>query len=66
MPKKKLNARERRERKAGDIVLLVKQIGRKAQKGIEPNDRRVNHKVKRKLKHLKPQAMDLLLRDAGD
>ena len=63
MPKKKLNVRERRERKAGDIVLLVRQIGRKAQKGVEPNDRWVNDKVKRKLKHLKPEVMDSLLRD---
>jgi hypothetical protein len=66
MPKKKLNARERRERRAGEIVLLVKQIGRKAQKGVEPNDRRVDEKLKRKLKHLKPEAMDSLLRDADD
>jgi hypothetical protein len=66
MPKKKLNARERRERKAGDIVLLVKQIGRKAQKGVEPNDRRINDKAKRKLKHLKPDVIDSLLRDADD
>jgi hypothetical protein len=42
---KKLTAEERKARKAAAVALYVKQVGRKAQKGVEPNDRRHDRKV---------------------
>ena len=64
MPKKKLNADEKRERQAGDLSLFIQKYGRKAQKGWEPNDRNYSRKVEKKIKkHLKPTKLDALLRD---
>jgi hypothetical protein len=37
--RKRLNAAEKRERKAAGWQLFVKQIGRKAQRGVEPRHR---------------------------
>ena len=67
MPKKKLNTREKKERLAGDLRLFIQQYGRKAQKGLDPNDRRYSLEVEKKVaKHLKPDALDALLRDDED
>jgi len=64
MPKKKkLNAQERKEHRAGELVLFVRQYGRKAQRGVEPNDRKYSRKTARKIKALKPTVVDALLRD---
>jgi hypothetical protein len=62
----KLNADEKRARRAGDVSLFVRQYARKAQRGIEPNDRRYSRKMEKKLKQLEPTAMDALLRDDAD
>jgi hypothetical protein len=64
MPKKKLNADEKKERLAGALSLFVQRYGRKAQRGVEPNDRKYSRKTALKIKkHLKPTVMDALLRD---
>jgi hypothetical protein len=65
MAKRKLNADQKRAQRAGALSLFVKQYARKAQRGVEPNDRRYDEKVARKLRQLKPAAVDALLRD-GD
>jgi hypothetical protein len=46
------------------LSLFVRQCGRKAQKGTEPNDRRFDQETAERIKrHLKPAALDALLRD---
>jgi hypothetical protein len=61
--RKKLNRDEKRERLAGALGTFVRQYGRKAQRGQEPNDRRYSEELKQKLRQLKPEKMDALLRD---
>jgi ribosomal protein S18 len=53
----------RKEREAAAVRRFVKQYGRKAQKGIEPNDRRYDRKIEKAVKRMKPEALDALLRD---
>lgn len=66
-PKKKLNSREKKERLAGDVQLFLQEYGRKAQKGVEPNDRKYSRKIEKKIqKHIKPEVLDALLRDEED
>ena len=40
----------------------LRQIGRKAQKGVEPNDRRFDRKLDQKLKRMRPEDVDTLFR----
>ncbi|HEY5339062.1 MAG TPA: hypothetical protein VIJ85_12715 [Rhizomicrobium sp.] len=66
-PKKKLNVAEKKELLAGEMHLFVQEYGRKAQKGIEPNDRKYSRKIEKKIrKHIKPRVLDTLLRDEDD
>jgi hypothetical protein len=58
-----LNADEKRALKAATVNLFVRQYGRKAQRGMEPNDRRYSRDVERALKQLKPDELDSLIRD---
>ena len=48
------------------MCLFAQQYGRKAQRGVEPNDRRYSREMERKLKQLKPERLDLLMRDDED
>ena len=52
--RKRLNATEKRERKALAIQLYVKQAGRKAQRGVEPNDRRYSHEIQKAVGLMNP------------
>ena len=61
--RKQLNATERRALTAGALRRFVDQYGRKAQKGIEPNDRAYDRKVEKTVKRMKPEHLDELLRD---
>jgi hypothetical protein len=61
--RKRLNATERRALTVGAVRRFVNQYGRKAQKGIEPNDRTYDRKVEKTVKRMKPQQLDELLRD---
>jgi hypothetical protein len=60
---KKLSADERGARKMAAAALYIKQIGRKAQKGVEPNDRKFDRDFDRKAKRMPPIEFDALLRD---
>jgi hypothetical protein len=42
--RKRLNATEKRALAAGALRRFIDQYGRKAQKGVEPNDRRYDEK----------------------
>jgi hypothetical protein len=63
-PKRRhLNAERKRALKAAAVSLFMRQYGRKAQRGVEPNDRRYSREVEMALKQLKPAELDSLMRD---
>jgi hypothetical protein len=43
--RKRINSDQKRERKAASWQIFVKRIGRKAQRGVEPNDRKHSKKM---------------------
>ncbi len=63
---KRLSAAEKRERKAVDWQLFVKQIGRQAQRHHEPNDRRHNKDDDISLRRMRPDDFDDLIRYGED
>ena len=60
---KKLNADQRRGRRAGELRVFIQQYARKAYPGRDPNDRQYNHDLKREISRMDPRALDRLLRD---
>ena len=50
-PKRHANRQQRLALKAADVAIFVRQYGRKAQKGVEPNDRSYNSNVERRIGH---------------
>jgi len=63
---RKLNAGQKRARLAGELRVFVRQYARKAQKGVEPNDRRYDRSVEKRIKRMRPEELDRLLRDDPD
>jgi hypothetical protein len=59
----RLNADQKRGLKAARLQLFVQQYGRKAQKGMEPNDRHYEREIEKAVKRMKPDELDRLLRD---
>jgi hypothetical protein len=57
------NGKERLSRDLGEFLRLYQ---RRAQKGMEPNDRRYNPEVGRIVQRLKPEELDLLLNGEAD
>jgi hypothetical protein len=57
---------ERRAKEAAVLQLFVKQYARKAQKGVEPNDRRYDRKIEERVRRMSPEQLDALLRDGED
>ena len=64
--RKRQNALEKQERKAVALQLFLKQVGRKAQRGVEPNDRHYNQKVARSFRRLRAHDVDRLVRYGED
>lgn len=62
-PKRKLNASEKRELQGTDLRQFMREYGRKAQKGQEPNDRGYSRDAEKRVKRMKPEELDKLLRD---
>lgn len=58
-----MKAREKKQRLVAATARYLKQIRRQAQKGVEPNDRRFDHKLDEKLKRMRPEDVDALFRD---
>lgn len=58
-----MNRDEKRARKAALLASFVQRYGRKAQRGVEPNDRRYSRDVERSLQHMRPEELDALMRD---
>jgi hypothetical protein len=61
--RRRLNADQRRALKAATVSVFVQRYGRRAQRGVEPNDRRYSREVEKALKQLKPEELDSLMRD---
>ena len=67
MPDKKtLNSDDKRRRKATEVQLFARAIGRKTRTNADPNDRQVDQKVAAAVARLDPVEFDNLLRDEGD
>jgi len=64
--RKRLNAAERRARKAAALQLFVKQVGRRAQKGVEPNDRSSERETTDAVRRIATGELDRLLRDGEE
>lgn len=61
-PKKR---RKKRRPSESDLRLFVRQYARKAKRGIDPNDRHYSREVERKIKQMKPEDVDRLMRGDG-
>ncbi len=66
VPKRRLNADQKRALKAARLAKFVQQYARKAQKSGEPNDRSYSREVEQAAKRMKPESLDLLLRNDDD
>jgi hypothetical protein len=62
--RKRRNVIDKRTSKANAVQHFAKQY--KAQKGVEPNDRRFEKKIAERVKRMKPEAVDQLLRDGEE
>ncbi|WP_226700440.1 hypothetical protein [Qipengyuania gaetbuli] len=61
-----MKASEKKQRLANATATYLRQIGRKAQKGAEPNDRAYDRKLDDKLKRMRPEDVDALFRGEDD
>jgi hypothetical protein len=58
--------RKKRRLSEADVSLFLRKYGRKAQRGHEPNDRSYNRGVEDKIKRMKPEDVDRLIRGEVD
>jgi hypothetical protein len=65
-PRRRLNVDDKRRLCAAKLQLFVKATGRKAQKGKEPNDRRIAREATDEARRMRPADFDQLLRDGED
>ena len=63
---RRMKASEKKQRLANATATYLRQIGRKAQKGAEPNDRAYDRKLDHKLKRMRPEDVDSLFRGEDD
>lgn len=64
--KKKLNRDQQRARKAGEFAVFMRQYARKAQRGVEPNDRQFDRGIESAVKRMPADELDRLLREDDD
>jgi hypothetical protein len=53
----------RREVNLANVAIFLRQYARKALRGGEPNDRGYSRQIEKKVKRMKPEELDRLLRD---
>ena len=63
---RKLNHDQKVALHAAEVAKFIEQYARKSQKGGEPNDRRYDRRLEAKIKRLRPEYLDRLLRDDED
>jgi uncharacterized protein (TIGR02996 family) len=65
-----LAKRERRRRKRellqADVAMFLKQYARKAEANTDPNDRRYSRQLEERLKRMRPEDLDRLIRGEDD
>jgi len=61
-----VKAPEKKQRMVAATARYLRQIGRQAQKGVEPNDRGFDHKLDKKLRRMRPEDVDALFRGQDD
>jgi hypothetical protein len=64
--KRRRNATQKRALKSAELSEFIQQYGRRAQKGIEPNDRGYSREFETVVKRMKPAELDRLLHDDED
>ena len=57
---------KRKQKLAAKVGEFMRQYQRKAQRGVEPNDRQYSRKVEQKLKRMRPEELDELLHGTED
>lgn len=57
---------KKRDKLASELAIYLREVGRKAQKGQEPNDRGHDRELERKLKRMSPLEIDALSRDEDE
>jgi hypothetical protein len=64
--RRRRNAAQKRALKSAEIARFMKEVGRKAQKGVEPNDRRYDSTFAKSLRRMSPEELDRLAREDED
>jgi hypothetical protein len=59
-------ARKIKKRIAKELGTFLRQYGRRAQKGQDPNDRTYDREIEQELRRLKPEALDRLINGDDD
>jgi len=60
----RLNMKKRPDEKlSGELATFMRLYARKAQRGVEPTDRRYDHKLEKLMKRLNPGQLSQLLHD---
>ncbi len=54
---------QRKARRTAALHRFVRLYGRKAQKGVEPNDRQHDRRLEKEIKRMKPDELDRSLRE---
>ncbi|MDU0339848.1 hypothetical protein [Bosea rubneri] len=58
---------DHRSRKAADVQLFTKSVGRKKRGGsLDPNDRKIDQRVAKAVERMRPEEFDAMLRDGED
>ncbi len=58
-----LNATQKRALKAAEIRRFVQPYGRRAQRGMEPNDRHFDPEIEKAVQCMSPEDLDRLMQD---
>lgn len=56
----------RKNRLEGEIGAFIRQYARKRYPGMDPNDRRYDREIERKIRRMKPEELDELMRLGED
>lgn len=59
----KLTTEEKQTRKAGELIRFVQEYARKARPGLDPNDRSYDRGIEARIKRMRPEELDRLLRE---
>jgi hypothetical protein len=61
-----MKAREKKQRLADAAAHYLREVGRKARNGVDPNDRKHDRKLEQKLKRMPPEQVDELFRGEAE